>query len=201
MSTVDRPINRQRRKSAGYSFIEVVITLGIVSLMALVVERTLASTHEAERFLHAIRKATERGQNLAYEVREAVSASRKLFGNDTSGLGYWNALDTTRDPPDALARLPLFDEVNVMGPDAPGDPHTGNILLFVREADADPIAGFPQTVHPGVSVTLDGSGSSDPDGDPLLYFWTILEQPAASTAMARITRSGNRSRYIFRSGC
>ena len=112
MSTVDHPINRRRRgKVAGYSFIEVVITLGIVSLMALVVERTLASTHEAERYLHAIRKATERGQNLAYEVREAVSASRKLFGNDVNGQGYWDALDTTRDPPDSSMRI---------GPSAPG---------------------------------------------------------------------------------
>lgn len=129
--------------SRGYTFVEVVITLGIVSLMALVVERTLASTNEAERYLSAIRKATERGQNLAYEIREAVSASRKLFGNDATGQGYFGALDLTRDPPDAGARLPRFDEVNVLGPDKAGDPHTGNILLFVREADAAPTVADP----------------------------------------------------------
>ena len=33
-------------------------------------------------------------------------------------------------------------------------------------------AGPDQTVHTGVMVTLDGSGSSDPDGDlPLIYLW------------------------------
>jgi uncharacterized membrane protein len=44
-------------------------------------------------------------------------------------------------------------------------------------------AGINQTVHPGVTVTLDGSGSSDPGGNvPLLYAWTIKSKPANSNA-------------------
>ncbi|MCC6543676.1 MAG: PIG-L family deacetylase [Nitrospirae bacterium] len=34
-----------------------------------------------------------------------------------------------------------------------------------------PAAGFDQTVSEGVPVYLDGSGSHDPDGDPLLFDW------------------------------
>ena len=146
MSTVDARLRQGRLHALrGYTFLEIVIVIAIVALMSLVVERTLASTHETERYLSAVRKATERGQKLAYELREIVSASRKLFGNDTIGTGYFNALDLTRDPLNVPARLPLFDEVNPLGPDQTGDPRTGNILLFVREADPAPTVADPAT--------------------------------------------------------
>ncbi len=40
-------------------------------------------------------------------------------------------------------------------------------------ANRPPIAraGNDQIVSPGVLVTLDGSASSNPDGDPLTFFW------------------------------
>jgi beta propeller repeat protein len=44
-------------------------------------------------------------------------------------------------------------------------------------------AGTDQTVHAGSLVTLDGTGSTDPDGNlPLTYAWTIVSMPAGSGA-------------------
>ena len=43
-------------------------------------------------------------------------------------------------------------------------------------------AGPDQTVLAGSLVTLDGTGSSDPDGHSLTYQWTLTTQPAGSTA-------------------
>ena len=43
-------------------------------------------------------------------------------------------------------------------------------------------AGVDQTVITGVTVILDGSGSSDADGDLLDYNWSIATKPATSSA-------------------
>ena len=50
-------------------------------------------------------------------------------------------------------------------------------------------AGADQTVSLGATVTLNGSGSSDVDGDPLSYFWTLVSQPAGSSAFIANFRS------------
>lgn len=43
-------------------------------------------------------------------------------------------------------------------------------------------AGPDQTVTVGTLVTLDGSGSSDPDDDPIAFAWRFVSQPEGSTA-------------------
>ena len=43
-------------------------------------------------------------------------------------------------------------------------------------------AGPDQTVRTGVLVTLDGTKSSDADGDALTYQWSVFSRPAGSTA-------------------
>lgn len=42
-------------------------------------------------------------------------------------------------------------------------------------------AGADQSVQVGQTVTLDGSGSSDSEGKPLTYQWTLTRKPAKST--------------------
>ena len=57
--------------------------------------------------------------------------------------------------------------------------------VVVTASNSPPIAvtGTGQTVHPGDPVTLDGSASTDPDGDyPLTYAWSFASKPAGSVA-------------------
>lgn len=135
MSIADPRRGGRTRRAAGFTIIEATVVTVVVALMTLVIERTVSGVVETERSMRAVRNTTERGTQATYRLRDLVQTSRKLFQADTVGNAYLAKLSRTRFAPLAGARLPLFDEVNPLGPDAVGDPHTGNCLLFLREGD------------------------------------------------------------------
>ncbi len=137
--------SRHSPSRGGFTALEAVITLALVAMLALMVERTVGSLHESERTANAMRRAVTLGQRLVHDVHDQVAGSRRLFGNDTVGLSYLDGLDLSRDPLLSGARLPEFDEDGALGPDTAGDPRTGNVLLFAREADAAQAVANPAT--------------------------------------------------------
>jgi hypothetical protein len=98
-------------------------------------------------------------------------------------------VDSTSALSDTTAQKPTFT------PDKIGD-YTFQLIVNNGYADSDPAtvaihatppvakAGTDQTVNVNSVVTLDGSLSSDPDGDPITsYKWTITSKPLGSNAI------------------
>ena len=57
-------------------------------------------------------------------------------------------------------------------------------IMATGQANQAPVAdaGDDQSVDVGTEITLDGTASSDPDGDDLTFAWSLTQQPPTSTA-------------------
>jgi hypothetical protein len=64
--------------------------------------------------------------------------------------------------------------------------HSETVVVTVEQVNHQPGAnpGPPQTVHSGSPVTLDGSASGDPDGDPIGFAWLQVGGPSVALANA-----------------
>ncbi len=111
--------------------------------------------------------------------------------NGLGGLAFWTQLAPTGGPPperwspvvehdSATNRLIVSGGVGALDPNTNTGFRTDSWVLILEslELNQPPVAeaGSPQTVQSigpeGAPVTLDGSGSSDPDGDALTFNWT-----------------------------
>src|SRR5262249_59290800 len=71
---------------------------------------------------------------------------------------------------------------------------SGNLATIVNDDHYPvPVPGPAQTADEGAVVTFDGSGSSDPDGDPLTYLWDFGDGTQATGPTATHVYADNGS--------
>jgi hypothetical protein len=135
------------------------------------------------------------GPNQTARVGETVALNGSACTNP-SGYGTLVYLWSFRSrPPGTTAVLSNAYSVNPsFVVDVPGNyiialtvsngAGSDTALVTVSTSNSPPVAnaGPNQTVHPGATVALNGSKSTDADGDPLTYAWTLITRPAGSVA-------------------
>lgn len=90
---------------------------------------------------------------------------------------------------DSTAVSPTLDideagtyELELVVNDGQTDSAADTVMLITANSAPVADAGADQSALVGQTVTLDGTASTDVDGDPLSYAWSISSQPAGSTS-------------------
>ena len=122
------------------------------------------------------------GLPLTYRWAQASGGPRVMLENASSATPSFMA------PDDLNANIDLTFTLTVMDPGG-NESNVATVIVTVLAINEAPVAnaGLNQTVFGGVTVTLDGSNSNDPDGDALSYLWTYLGASSMVNLLDRAT--------------
>ena len=121
------------------------------------------------------------GEDLTYAWTQVGTPRVSLSGANTATPTFTAPTELLN--PETLVFQLIVTEDRANG--SASNPATVNVIVSAGTNDP-PIAnaGADQTVAEGASVTLNGSGSSDPEGENLTYAWTQVGTPMVSLSGA-----------------
>lgn len=137
-----------------------------------------------------------RAQNLLTGAMVTLDASASSDANNDTLTYLWSltaipsgstaVLNTpTSQKPSFKADVSGDYVASLIVNDGKLDSIASTVKITATVGNAAPVAnaGSAQTVVPGSLVTLNGTASSDADGDTLTYAWILTSKPAGSTAV------------------
>jgi len=118
------------------------------------------------------------GDPLSYLWTQTSGPTVTLF-NSTN-------LNSNFTAPPAIANQSQTLTFSLVVNDGAGDSNTAVVTFVVRPLNQTPVAdaGPDQTASAAASVQLDGTASSDGDGDPITYSWVQSAGPAVTLSNA-----------------
>jgi len=125
------------------------------------------------------------GNPLSYNWVQESGAAVSLLDSDSPYPWFVSPVGLALDE-ELVFRLEVSDGEYVSG-------DTVSVMVIATNpVNRAPVAdaGVAQTVNEGVQVLLDGSGSSDPDGDPLDYSWSQVSGAAVNLVNAATATPG-----------
>jgi len=145
------------RPSRGYSIVEILVVLFLMSIVSLIFYQLLDGTIESSMFLESHNDLSTFGQQAVNTIQTEVHQAKMLFEDDPLGNDFRNALEIPAAHPvwggSDTSKMPVFDEATQqLKPDngAGTDRRVGNCLLIARQL-------APLTVE----VDTDGDSHND----------------------------------------
>jgi PGF-pre-PGF domain-containing protein/PGF-CTERM protein len=131
-------------------------------------DRTVDERTEVQ--LNASNSSDPDGDTLSYQWSQTGGPDTTLASNESA--------TPTFSAPEVDADTTLSFQVQVS--DGNGGSDVDDINVTVEQVNRPPVAdaGSNQSVNESTVVTLDGSESTDPDGDSLSYTWTQVSGPS-----------------------
>jgi hypothetical protein len=136
------------------------------------------------------------GQNLAVTVNQLVNLNAANSSDaDGDSLSYQWTINSFPDgstitlsdnaisTPNFIADVAGEYEFSLVVNDGTVDSSADTVMVIATASNTIPVAqaGTDQEVTTGDQITINGSQSSDEDGDTLTYAWTLTSQPSSSS--------------------